>query len=203
MAAKPTPKLTQAQQTVVIDAQPSLRVIARSLCPLGSEDAIDDLASVGNIALIKAFDHYDPKRGTLLAYARPVIEQEMRREMRSFGRRNIAGMANCSARKGVKSFERVHYEGLSSAEHLATEDTAPDEACFESERSALIARVLSTLTPREHLIIRRRYFSGRECRQADLAAELGISQQAVSAAELEALGHIKAALGPQAKELLG
>jgi len=176
----------------ILAAQPALRSLARKLCPTGGEDAIDDLTSVGNIALIKAVDQYDPLRCTLLAYARPVIEREMRDAIVCYGRKNIAGLAHRRA-------DPIHYE---QAEEVADTAASPEELAGASELSDLLNRALSQLTAREHMIIRRRYFAARECSQRELADEMGVSRQLVSAVEVGALEKMKAVLGPQARELL-
>jgi RNA polymerase sigma factor (sigma-70 family) len=80
---------------------------------------------------------------------------------------------------------------------------SPEDACLESERGKILRNVLSTLTPREHLVIRRRFFAARECTQKELAEEMGISRQLVELTEYQALMKLREALGDDAEELLG
>jgi RNA polymerase sigma factor (sigma-70 family) len=145
---------------------------------------------------MRKVSQFDPKVGSLYNYAKEEVMREMRRAMRRFGRKDMGVGIN-------DTYTHLDYVGGACAEDVPSPDLSPEDACLESERGKILRNVLSTLTPREHLVIRRRFFAARECTQKELAEEMGISRQLVELTEYQALMKLREALGDDAEELLG
>jgi RNA polymerase sigma-B factor len=72
---------TRARETVIVRFLPLARRVAR--CYEGRGEPLDDLVQAASVGLIKAVDRYSPVRGdTFAAYARPMIDGEIRRHFR-------------------------------------------------------------------------------------------------------------------------
>jgi DNA-directed RNA polymerase specialized sigma24 family protein len=65
----------------------------------------------------------------------------------------------------------------------------PHRLLFDSERSDYVKKALSTLTPREQFVIRKRFFDGDTLRQVGL--QIGTQQERVRQIEAKALRKLK------------
>jgi RNA polymerase sigma-B factor len=157
------------RQRLIEQNLPLVRSLARPFA--GRGETLDDLVQVGSIGLIKAVDRFDPRRGSLHAYAIPTIRGEIRRYLRDrsaplrvprldqrLGRSPVAlplGDDTCAA---------LVSDGLSELER--------------GEGRALLSVGMRALEPRERRIVHLRYYAGLS--QSGIAAEVGLSQTHVS-----------------------
>jgi RNA polymerase sigma-B factor len=208
----------EASRSRVIEAHlPLVRSIARRYA--GRGEPIDDLVQVGTIGLIKAVDRFDPDRGSRLeALARPSIEGEIRhylrdrstvlrvpRTERELAARLGATAADLTAREGrtpaaaeVAAVAGVDERRAAQASHATRaaqavplrEDRAPahDEADAVEAR-VLLARGAAVLDERERRMLHLRFVE--DLSQAEIAAELGLSQAHVSRLLRAALDHLR------------
>jgi RNA polymerase sigma-B factor len=169
----------------------------------------DDLDQVAYLGLIKAVRSYRPESGTpFLAYAVPTIRGEVKRYFRDCSwtvripRRlqelqgSIASVrpglvqelqrdptnAELAAEIGCDAAEveaAIAADGCDSAASLADTIAAQEDTAFEqTEAVAVLEPVLSDLAPRERKILELRFVEGQT--QADIGAEIGVSQMQVS-----------------------
>jgi len=134
----------------------------------GLGERTDDLTQVGAVALVRAIDRRDPARGRLGAYVARCVEGEIRRHLRD--RASV-----------VRLPRRARREGATGAAVPLPEDgveaVAPalDEELLDR---TLVAAAARALDPRERELVLLRFFC--DLTQAEIAAELGVSQAHVS-----------------------
>jgi RNA polymerase sigma-B factor len=129
----------------------------------GRGERSDDLAQVGALALIRAVDRCDPSRRELPAYLARCVDGEIRNHLRD--------RASVVRRPRGLSAPAI----LPIDDALVDADREPDDALLDR---AAIATAARRLDDRERWIVLRIYFHDRP--QAEVAAELGISQAHVS-----------------------
>src|SRR6478752_2248699 len=168
----------------------------------GRGEPVEDLVQVGTIGLIKAVDRFDPSRGrSLSALARPSIESEIRHHLRDRSRvlrvprtdqelaaRLAAGEAE------LTDGEVARAQAARTAQPVLLEDgraTAHDDSDAVEAR-LLLARGAEALNERERRLLHLRYIEDRS--QAEIAAELGLSQAHVSRLLRAALEHVRCEL---------
>jgi RNA polymerase sigma-B factor len=160
-----------ARNRIVEEHLGLVRAIARRYAR--GDEPLEDLVQVGVIGLLKAVDRFDARRGSdLRAIAAPFIEGEIRHHLRDRG--------------GVVRGAPERVLPLADGDGPAA---APDL----SDERALVTAGLDLLDGRDRRIIELRYFEDR--RQADIAAELGISQTQVSRLIQRALTRMREGLG--------
>lgn len=160
-----------ARDRIVEEHLGLVRTIARRYAH--GDEPFEDLVQVGAIGLLKAVDRFDARRGSdLRAIAAPFIEGEIRHHLRDRG-----GVV-----RGAP--ERVLPLG---------DNDGPTAAPDLTDERALVSAGLDLLDGRERRIVELRYFEDR--RQADIAAELGISQAQVSRLIHRALARMREGLG--------
>jgi RNA polymerase sigma-B factor len=127
----------------------------------------EDLAQVGALALVRAIDRRDPERGELGAYVARCVEGEIRRHLRD--RSSVVRIPRRARREGAAT------GALQLDEERPGDGGALDEVLLDR---ALVASACRALDERERLIVLLRFFCDRT--QAEIAAELGVSQAHVS-----------------------
>jgi RNA polymerase sigma factor (sigma-70 family) len=145
-----------ARDRIVEEHLGLVRAIARRHARAG--EPFEDLVQVGAIGLLKAVDRFDAGKGAdLRAIAAPYIEGEIRHHLR----------------------DRGHVVRGATGHPVPLDDeSGPVAAPDPGDVRSLAAAGLDLLEGRERRIIELRFFEDR--RQADIAAELGISQAQVS-----------------------
>lgn len=150
-----------------------------------TEEAMEDLISIGTIGLIKAVDTFDPaKNNRLAAYAARCIDNELLMMLRS--RKKIS--------REVSLFEPIgtDREGNEISLLDVMEQEQPD-IVEEMEKarhlSQLYGLMETELTDREREVLTLRYglLDGREVTQKEIGEKLGISRSYVSRIEKKAL----------------
>jgi RNA polymerase sigma-B factor len=200
----------------VIEAHlPLVHSIARRYA--GRGEPVEDLVQVGTIGLIKAVDRFDPSRGRdVAALARPSIESEIRHHLRDHSNvvrvprtdrevaarldATAAGMAardgrtpapaDVAAEAGIEQHTAEQATRATRAAHAQTldEDRAPAREDADAvEARLLVARGTAALDEREQRLLHLRYVE--DLSQAEIAAELGLSQAHVSRLLRAALDH--------------
>jgi RNA polymerase sigma-B factor len=173
----------------VIEAHlPLVRSIARRYATRG--EPLEDLVQVGTIGLIKAVDRFDPGRGRkLAALARPSIESEIRHHLRD--------------RASVLRVPRTEHEAAASRGESAAvqavalrEELAPGRDDAEAVEARLLLETgAAALDERERTLLHLRYVG--DLSQAEIAAELGLSQAQVSRLLRAAVDHLRSELGAE------
>jgi RNA polymerase sigma-B factor len=196
---------------------PLVRGIARRYA--GRGEPVEDLVQVGTIGLIKAVDRFDPTRGRdLAALARPSIESEIRHHLRDHSNvlrvprtdrevaarldATAAGMAardgrtpvpaDVAAEAGVEQGRAAQATRAARAAHAQALDEGRAPAHEEAdavEAHLLVARGTAALDEREQRLLHLRY--AEDLSQAEIAAELGLSQAHVSRLLRAALDHLR------------
>jgi RNA polymerase sigma-B factor len=149
---------------------PLVRSIARRYADRG--EPFDELVQAGSVGLIKAVDRFDPERGaSLTAFASALVEGEIRHHLRDHRRHSMRAVD-------------------------APPDSLPQDGAEDAERAEarlLLAGGWRTLDARERRLLELRYFEDRT--QAQIAAELDLSQAQVSRLLRATLDHLRNRLG--------
>ena len=75
---------------------------------------------------------------------------------------------------------------------LADDGPSPEDAVFETELKAVTSRILSTLTPREERVLRRRFgINVNDAKLNDIGIEFGVSGGRIREIEAKALRKLK------------
>ena len=213
--------MTRETRSRVIESHlPLVRSIAKRYA--GRGEPIEDLVQVGTIGLIKAVDRFDPGRGRdLSALARPSIESEIRHHLRdrsgvmrvprtdqeaaarlqataaqmaaSEGRTPAAAEVAAGAGMDVLRAAQATSAKRASQAVALEEDrsVAPDDS-EAVEARLLLSKGAAVLDDRERRMLHLRYVE--DLSQAEIAAELGLSQAHVSRLLRAALDHLRAEL---------
>lgn len=150
-----------------------------------SEEDMEDLISIGTIGLMKAVASFKPDYGSRFAtYAVRCIDNEMLMYFRS--KKKTRGEVSLYEPIGMDK------EGnqIQLVDVLELDETDVAEHVQMSEQiSRLRANMKQILSPREYLIVKRRFgLEGEEeCTQREISAQLGISRSYVSRIEKKAL----------------
>lgn len=131
----------------------------------GRGERLDDLVQVGALALVRAVDRCDPSRRELSAYLARCVEGEVLNYLR-----DRASVIRRPRRPSAPLLPLLEID-----DDLPAEGPELDEAPLDRAAVAAAARALDE---RERWILLRIYFQDRS--QAEVAAELGISQAHVS-----------------------
>lgn len=151
---------------------------------------LEDLISIGTIGLMKAVNTFRADKQIKLAtYASRCIENEILMIMRKLS----------SARSEISLDEPLNtdWDGneLLLSDILGTENDYVYSAIEEREDKRLIKDALESLSPRDRLIIEKRFGfgdpNGRERTQKEVADMLGISQSYISRLEKRIMEQLK------------
>ena len=149
--------------------------------------ALEDLAQVGAIGLIKAIDRYDPSRGaSLTAYAVPTIVGEIRRHLRDSTQPLRLPRRNGEERVVVHAVEL-------DADAPMSRDMGAERGLELGEERVLIEAGLRALPRRQRRIVALHYFANLS--QRGIATELGLSQVHVSRLLQDSLGKLRREIG--------
>ena len=151
----------------------------------------DDLISIGVIGLIKAVNSYKPHAGTALGtYAARCIENEILMTVR----------ASRKYRGDVSLQDSVGTDGegndITYMDILGTDPDDLENAVIRQVTLEKVHQVLSSLPPRERLVLELRYgiTDGKQHPQHEVAEVLGISRSYVSRVEKKAIGLLREAI---------
>lgn len=151
----------------------------------------DDLISIGVIGLIKAVNSYKPHAGTALGtYAARCIENEILMTLR----------ASRKYRGDVSLQDSVGTDGegndITYMDILGTDPDDLENAVIRRVTLEKVHQVLSSLPPRERLVLELRYgiTDGKQHPQHEVAQVLGISRSYVSRVEKKAIGLLREAI---------
>lgn len=155
----------------------------------GVERDMEDLISIGTVGLIKAINTFDMDKGNKLAtYSAKCIDNELLMLMRAEKKKS----------KEVSLYEPIgtDKEGniISLLDVMESKEKDVLDSCqFKENIRWLYQSMESALTPREQMIIRKRYglMGEKEVTQRELAKELGISRSYVSRIEKKCLQKLK------------
>lgn len=154
----------------------------------------DDLISIGVIGLIKAVNSFKPQSGTALGtYAARCIENEILMTLR----------ASRKYRGDVSLQDSVGADGegndITYMDILGTDSEELENSVIRRVTLDRVHRVLSSLPPRERLVLELRYglADGRQHPQHEIAEKLGISRSYVSRVEKKAIELLREAIGEQ------
>ncbi len=168
---------------------------------------VDDLIAFGFSGLLEAQHRFDPQRGVrfqTFAYHR--VRGAMLDGVRKMSglprraqdrRKADAQVAPTAAPSSLdKAFARIG-ASLTGPAPLQGRygDESPESRLLRSESVGELLTALSRLSPRERLLIRRRYFEG--CSLDEVARELGVSTSWASRLHTTALAKLRAALKPR------
>ena len=151
----------------------------------------DDLISIGVIGLIKAVNSFKPSTGAALGtYAARCIENEILMTLR----------ASRKYRGDVSLQDSVGTDGegndITYMDILGTDPDDLENAVIRRVTLERVHQVLSSLPPRERLVLELRYglTDGRQHPQHEVARVLGISRSYVSRVEKKAIALLKEAI---------
>jgi RNA polymerase sigma factor (sigma-70 family)/anti-anti-sigma factor len=133
-------------------------------------EPLDDLQQVARLGLIKAVDHYDPDRGSFTTFAAITIRGEIKRYS--------PPQANAT----------VDDDAEESTDLL----DGPDESIETLPDTVTIAELIRLLPARIRQVIALRFYG--DLTQAEIAAEVGISQMHVSRLLHRAMAWLRAAM---------
>lgn len=154
-----------------------------------SEEDPEDLLSIGTVGLIKAIAAFNPDRNTRLAtYACRCIENEilmMLRSKRGSSRETSLYEPIGTDREGN---EIRLYDIIESGE-----EDACTRITVKHDIELLYSKLESVLTPRERLVLKKRYglYNEEACTQREVARQLGISRSYVSRIEKNAIEKLR------------
>jgi RNA polymerase sigma-B factor len=143
----------------------------------------EDLRQVAALALVRAIDRRDPERPQSLgAYVATCVEGELRRHVRDRGAtvRTPRGARSSPVAATARSPLELDGDDLAAVED-DLEDVGLDRA--------LVARAARALDSRERRVILLHFFADRT--QAEIGAELGLSQAHVSRVLTRALSKMR------------
>ncbi len=138
----------RAARDALITANLALVVsIARQYARGGAH--LDDLIQEGNVGLLKATEHYDPKKGTRFAtyavwWIRAYLQRHLhdnRSQVRG-GENQRAGMTDLSLDATLEGCEVTHLE------RLVDERDSPEERCVRSQSDAQVREALQRMRKR-------------------------------------------------------
>ena len=96
--------------------------------------------------------------------------------------------------KGVHTdlLDTVETVSLDNVYDLADDGPTPEDAMFETELKAVTSRILSTLTPREERVLRRRFgINVNDAKLIDIGIEFGVTVERIREIEAKALRKLK------------
>ena len=157
----------------------------------GSDRENEDLISIGTIGLIKAIDSFDADNGVRFAtYAGKCLQNEILMHFRA--------QKKCKNEVSINDTIDMDKDGnpLTYMDIICCEDSVADEVLTRVTSEKALALLDKCLTPREKMIVVRRYgLDNRESMtQRALAESLGISRSYVCRIEKAALEKLEAAL---------
>ena len=179
----------EARQTLITHNLRLVSHIARKYTVPGYGP--DDLISIGVIGLIKAVNSFKPQSGTALGtYAARCIENEILMTLR----------ASRKYRGDVSLQDSVGADGegndITYMDILGTDPDDLENAVIRRVTLEKVHQVLSSLPPRERLVLELRYgiTDGKQHPQHEVAEVLGISRSYVSRVEKKAIGLLREAI---------
>lgn len=101
----------------------------------------------------------------------------------------LSSVFNCSKKLLKAALERINAAPNADIHELelADDSQSAEDVLEAKQRSALLAESISKLTPRQQHIMRRRYKTDEPATLDTLAAELGLSREAVRKSELSSI----------------
>ncbi len=151
----------------------------------------DDLISIGVIGLIKAVNSFRADTGAALGtYAARCIENEILMTLRAS--RKYQGDVSLQDPVGADGEGNdITYQDI-----LGTDPEDIDNAVIRSITLQRVQEVISSLPPRERLVLEMRYglIDGKQHPQHEVADRLGISRSYVSRVEKRAVGLLRQAV---------
>ena len=158
------------------------------------EDDPDDLLSIGTIGLIKAVSTFNPdKKARLATYACRCIENELLMMLRTKRKRN----------RETSLYEPIGTDREGNEIHLfdiieSNDEDTCQKLSMKNDIRLLYEKLESILTPREQLVLRKRYglYGEQELTQKEVAMLLGISRSYVSRIEKGAIEKLRPYFSP-------
>lgn len=149
----------------------------------------EDLLSIGTVGLIKAVTTFNPEKNTRLAtYACRCIENEilmMLRSKRKSSRETSLYEPIGTDREGneIRLYDIIESD----------EEDACSSITAKNDIHLLYSKLESVLTPREQLVLKKRYglYNEEACTQREVATQLGISRSYVSRIEKSAIEKLR------------
>ncbi|MBN1788735.1 MAG: sigma-70 family RNA polymerase sigma factor [Sedimentisphaerales bacterium] len=189
-AKKAEQYLTRAERIKNLIIEANIKLVVRIAGKHASATNFSDLISEGNIALMRAVEKFDYKKGFRFStYASWVIARDFAKFL----------PAAAQAEKDASS-------ALSAAEHLKTRPAGIE--LIETTRQSLEQVIEENLTEREQYIIRYHFgLTGSLVKKKfktlkQIGNELGLSKERIRQIELLALGKLRQTLSPEEFELL-
>ncbi|HEY0700528.1 MAG TPA: sigma-70 family RNA polymerase sigma factor [Micromonospora sp.] len=167
-------------------------------------EPLEDLIQVARVGLLKSVDRYDPERGTFAAFAAVTMLGELRRHIDDLtwgsgaarGRRRLRlevdRIGVDLGREPPRTRTRREIADRLSATPEVARGVRVTVGIDDVEDRITVAALLCRLPARERRILALRFYGDRT--QAQIAAELGISQVHVSRLLSRALGWLRAAV---------
>lgn len=153
-----------------------------------TNNAQDDLVSIGTIGLIKAIDTFDMSKGIRLSsYAARCIENEIL----MFFRNTKKTSQDVSINEPIDTDKEGN--ALTLMDVMSKEDSIVDDLDIKIKSEQLSTYIDQVLEPREKTIIELRYGLNKHdpLTQREVAKKLGISRSYVSRIEKKALSALK------------
>jgi RNA polymerase sporulation-specific sigma factor len=147
----------------------------------------DDLISIGTIGLVKGIDSYRPNKKTrLTTYAARCIENEILMYFRS----NKKHLNNVSLNDSI-GYDKDGNE-INLIDVIKSNDKDINEELNTQNNIELLLKYIEILTPREKMIIIKRYglYNNKEQTQKEIAKDMKISRSYVSRIEKRAITKI-------------
>lgn len=195
------PPLTKAQEADAIERaetdpearnlliEHNLRLVVYIAKKFEGSAGIEDLISIGTIGLMKAVNTFKADKQIKLAtYASRCIENEILMYMRK-----VSGKTELSLDEPLNT----DWDGneLLLSDVLGTENDFVYSAIESDEDKKIIGQALGKLSPRDRLIIEKRFGfgspDGKELTQKEVADMLGISQSYISRLEKRIIERLK------------
>lgn len=168
----------------------NLRLVAHIVKKYQSyEEETEDLLSIGTIGLIKAVVTFNPDKCVRLGtYAARCIENEILMYLR----------AKKKTSREISLYEPIGTDREGNEIQLfdvieTEEDDAQKKVELKGDIRTLYRKVESELSPRERLVLKKRYglYNEEECTQREIAQQLGISRSYVSRIEKSAIEKLR------------
>ncbi len=177
----------QAKEKLILHNMRLVAHVAKKY--LNSDEEQEDLISIGTIGLMKAVSTFDRDYGSRFAtYAARCIENEMLMYFRS--RKRTKNEVSLYEPIGTdKEGNQIHLlDVVENEQRDIVEDVASRQLIEKIHK-----RMKQALTPREYMIICRRFglYGQKETTQREIAKEIGISRSYVYRIEKRALNKMK------------
>lgn len=154
----------------------------------------DDLMQEGRLALLRAYERFDPSANNkLLTYATIFIHRAMGEHARGFAHPVRYPRQRGQVRLAVQriSFGEPLFDGATRTWSEVLAAPEPDlEYSPAGDLMALVEKALKKLTPKQRAVINARFIYGRKLRE--IGEELGVTRERVRQIEVKALRLLRA-----------